>query len=285
MSDVDGRHEIARKRVVYPVPDTVAITTQRDVPYAVRDGEELTLDVYYPAGRSSTARTPAVLFVTGFPDEGMRRFVGCNAKDMASYVSWATLVAASGLIAITYTNRSPVTGLADVLRHVREHAPDLGIDERRMGLWACSGNVPNAFSALMDSPQGIRCAVLCYGFMLDINGSSAVADAARTIRFANPCAGRSPDDLPRDLPLFIARAGRDEQPGLNASIDRFVSRALLLNLPVTLVNHHSAPHAFDIAEDSDMSREVIRQILAFMRFHLETKSENGRSDLESAARR
>lgn len=68
--------------------------------------------------------------------------------------------------------------------------------------------------------------------------------------------------------MFVVRAGRDEMPHLNETIDRFVARALQLNLPMTLANHHSAPHAFDILHDSDSTREIVRQILAFMRVHL-----------------
>ncbi len=71
-----------------------------------------------------------------------------------------------------------------------------------------------------------------------------------------------------DVPLFVARAGRDEMPHLNDTIDRFLARALAINLPVTLVNHRTGPHAFDIVDDSDASRAVIQQIVAFMQCHL-----------------
>jgi hypothetical protein len=57
-------------------------------------------------------------------------------------------------------------------------------------------------------------------------------------------------------------------PHLNETLDRFVAAALACNLPVTVANHASAPHAFDVMDDSEISREIIRQILAFMRFHL-----------------
>jgi len=36
----------------------------------------------------------------------------------------------------------------------------------------------------------------------------------------------------------------------------------------TFVNHETAPHAFDLVTDSETTREIIRQILAFMRAHL-----------------
>ena len=57
-------------------------------------------------------------------------------------------------------------------------------------------------------------------------------------------------------------------PHLNDTIDRFLARALALNLPVTAMNHPTGPHAFDIADNTDASRAVIRQIVDFMRCHL-----------------
>jgi hypothetical protein len=57
-------------------------------------------------------------------------------------------------------------------------------------------------------------------------------------------------------------------PGVNESIDNFLAKALICNLPITFINHPTAPHAFDVMDDSETSREIIRQILTFMRFHL-----------------
>ena len=33
-----------------------------------------------------------------------------------------------------------------LLEYLRRNAEELGIDEKRIGVWACSGNVPNALS-------------------------------------------------------------------------------------------------------------------------------------------
>ncbi len=70
--------------------------------------------------------------------------------------------------------------------------------------------------------------------------------------------------MPADLPLLIARAGRDEMPGLNDALDGFVAHALRENRPITLVNHHSGPHAFDIMDDNSGSREAVRGALEFL---------------------
>jgi acetyl esterase/lipase len=178
-------------------------------------------------------------------------------------------MAASGLVAITYsTGAEPSIDVLTMIRYIRQNAPSLGIDENRIGVWACSGNVPNALSVLMQDFDYLKCAVLCYGNMLDLEGFTGVGEATAKFKFVNPTAGKSVDDLPKNLPLFIARAGCDEMPGVNESIDNFLVKALICNLPITFTNHPTAPHAFDLMDDSETSREIIRQILAFMRFHL-----------------
>jgi hypothetical protein len=269
MSQETRQDTMTTKTVVYQIPGMEDVTIRRDVQYGEAGAGDRTMDLYYPPGSLGGAPAPAVLFVTGYPDQGFQAMLGCKLKEMGSYISWGKLAAASGLVAITYANREPATDARAVLQYVRENAASLGIDEKRIGVWSCSGNVPNALSVLMqESPDPLKCAVLCYGIMLDLDGSTCVAESAWQWKFANPAAGKSVDDLPRDLPLLIVRAGRDEFPHLNETIDRFVAKALARNLPVTLVNHAEAPHAFDLLQDSETSREVIRQILTFLRFHL-----------------
>jgi hypothetical protein len=270
MSQDTQSDHISKKRVVYTMPGVDAVTVRRDEEYGVTDAGPLTMDLYYPPDSKSGARTPAVIFVTGFSDPGARRMLGCTLKDMGSYISWGQLAAASGLVAITYTNREPATDVHAVLQHLRRNAASLNIDENRIGVWACSGHVPNALSLLMQKGQDyLKCAVLCYGYMLDLDGFTRVSDGARQFGFVNPCAGKSVDDLPADIPLFIVRAGQDEMPGLNDTLDRFLVKALTCNLPVTFVNHSVAPHAFDLLHDSETSREIIGRILMFFRFHLQ----------------
>ena len=269
MSQDTQQDDISKKRAVYRIPGVDAVTIQRGVEYRATDEGTLTMDIYYPPGSKSGARIPAVIFVIGYSDLGFQKMLGCKQKEMGSYISWAELTTTTGLVAITYTNAEPAADAHEVLNYVRQNAAALGIDENRIGLWACSGSVPTALSLLMQGGRDyLKCAALCYGYMLDFTGSTGVADAAKQFGFVNPCAGKSVADLPHDLPLFIARAGQDRMPGLNAALDDFVLEALRSNLPVTLVNHSDGPHAFDLFHDSETSREIIRRILQFMQFHL-----------------
>lgn len=269
MSRNTGEEHISKRTVVLTLPGAESVRVRRDVEYVGAGGGPLTMDVYQPPGAGGAAPTPAVVIVAGFPDPGFEANVGCKFKEMGSSVSWARLLAASGLSAVTYANREPAADLHALLGYVRRAAASLGIDGGRLGLWASSGNAPLALSALMrEGPGGLKCAALCYGYTLDLGGAAGVAEAAARWGFANPCAGKSVADLPPRTPLFIARAGRDQMPGLNDALDRFLSEALARNLPLTLANHPDAPHAFDLLHDSETSREVIRQILTFLRFHL-----------------
>lgn len=266
--DIEPDH-ISQKTVVYRIAGMDEVQVRNDVEFCATGAGVRTMDIYYPPDSKRGARTPAVLFVAGFPDAGFEARVGCQFKEMGSSVSWGRLTAASGMVAITYTNREPAEDVRALLGYVRQNAAALGIDETRLGVWASSGNASLALSLPMkEDSDYLKCAVLCYGYMLDIEGTSGVREAAGMFGFVNACAGRSVDDLPQELPLFIARAGRDELPRLNETLDLFLSRALARNLPLTFVNHRDAPHAFDLLHDSETSREIVRQILAFLRFHL-----------------
>ncbi|MGZ8849177.1 MAG: alpha/beta hydrolase [Thermoanaerobaculia bacterium] len=265
------QNPVTQKSVGYEMPGTGDVVVRRDVEFRAADGGVLAMDLYSSPDSVSEARTPAVVIVAGFPDVGFQARLGCRFKEMESSASWARLLAASGMVAITYTNREPAGDLHALLQHVRISAAALGIDENRIGLWASSGNVPLALSVLAH----VRCAALCYGYMLDLEGATGVADASRLFGFVNPNAGKSVEDLPKDVPLFVARAGQDQTPRLNETLDRFLAGALACNLPITFVNHADAPHAFDLFHDGETSREIIREVLAFLRFHLLGRLEGG----------
>ena len=256
-------------RVVYEIPGMESVSVKRDIEYR-RDGEgALTFDLYQPASAGDGSRPPVVVFITGYPDSGFQSKLGCVQKDMGSYVSWAQLTASSGAAAVTYVNRDPGADARAVLAYVRDNAASLGVDGDRIGVWSCSGSGPNALSVLMDeTPRALRCAVLAWAYTLDENGFKGVADAANQWGFVTPTTGKSVDDLPSGLPLLIVRAGQDACPQLNEALDRFVVRALARDLSLSVINVARAPHAFDLMQNDEASRQAVQQMLAFMQRHL-----------------
>jgi dienelactone hydrolase len=174
---------------------------------------------------------PAVLIVGGYPGR-------INTLDPIK--AWARRIADAGMLAAAYANEDPVADVRKAVDELRTRAD-------RIALFAMSGNVPVALSAL----DGVCCAALLYGFMLD-NPETSFGFADPKTRF---------EDVPRDVPLLVIRAGRDQFDGINESIDRFVAQSLAHNLPITLINQPDAQHASE-------SEELIEATLRFLRAHL-----------------
>lgn len=259
MADIDFE-AIASRRILYDIP---AAVVRQEHSYPAADGSMQPMDVYRRSDRNTSDPLPVILMVFGYADAGMQRIFGRCARDIGSNVSWAELMAASGFAVVTYVNVNPVNDAIAVLEHLRQHGGQLGVDPARIGIWSCSGNVPNALGLLIGSGRGaVKCAALLYGYMLDLDGSTIVSDMSK-FGFVTPAAGKTVDDVPADVPVFVARAGRDEMPRLNETVDMFVSHAIARNRPLTLANHHEGPHAFDAVHDSRQTRVVIRQVLSF----------------------
>jgi len=261
-----SRNEITTKALVYHTPETARVKIQSNLEYRIVNGRSLTLDVYLQPDSDGSPK-PAVIFVSGYSDIGFERMLGCKLKDMESYVSWGKLAASVGFIGITYSAVEPVTDTIELLEFVKQNSASLRIDPQRIGIWSCSGNSPNALSLLIENRDAFRFAVFLYSVMMDLDGNDGTAQMSRQVGFVNPCVGRSIEDLPSEVPLFIVRAGQDAMPRLNETLDRFLSKTVSRNFSVTFVNHPTAPHAFDILDDSDTSREIIKSTLSFMRFH------------------
>ncbi|HKN59043.1 MAG TPA: hypothetical protein VJV97_09335 [Gemmatimonadaceae bacterium] len=264
--------DLFTRRVCLQLDGMDDVTVRRDVAYGPPDGR-LSMDVYYPPDQTDDGRWPAVIIVAGYSGAMEPRPTTLTYKEIGWTVSMCQLIALSGMVAIAYTNRDPVADLQTLLEHIHEAARSLRIDAARVGIVAVSGNVPTALTTLMqDATRTPACAVFGCGFLLDLNDTTHVADAARQFGFANPGAGRAITDLRRDVPLLITRAGRDQFPGINASIDSFIRQGLIENLPITFVNHAEGPHAFDLFDDSRTSRDILRQTLRFLRQHLTAES-------------
>jgi hypothetical protein len=205
--------DLSEQRVVLELPGMKAITIQHDIPFGASESGRLSLDVYHPVASGNTV-SPAVVFISGYPDPGFEKVVGCKFKEMGAYVSWAQLVACSGMVGITYENVDPQEDASAVIEFVKQNADSLGVDPARIGIWACSGNVPAALSLLANPVVELRCAVLCYGYLMDLKGYTDVADVSSQFGFVAAMAGKTIEDL-REIPFLMVRAGQDEMPQLN----------------------------------------------------------------------
>jgi acetyl esterase/lipase len=270
--------------VVYAIPAMAEAIVQKDITYKTVDGNELKLDVYYPSDYDGETRLPAVIFVHG---DGPTEFLK-DAKDWAEYTSWGQLVAASGMIAVTFNHRSTemltrlyeaASDVDDLIEFVRDDSRMLGVDANRLALWVCSAGGPLGLrSALKDNPAYIRC-VVSYFAISDLKvyyeepeeetefpGPSLPVFSQEVLdEFSGATlVSKSTGDV---APMLIVRAGLDD-PRLNASIARLITVAVAKNVNIDFMNHATGHHAFDILDNDKRSREIIRATLEFVRVHL-----------------
>src|SRR5918997_4624787 len=117
-----------RQRVVYKHPDAEKVQVRTDVTYKTAGAAALKMDVYTPPAAKAGDRLPVVIFVNAFGDPPGR----AKVKTWGQYTDWPRLVAASGMVGVTYEARpdssSSYHDLASLIEYVRANASDLRVD-------------------------------------------------------------------------------------------------------------------------------------------------------------
>ena len=243
-------HQVTSYGLVLEVPEMKKVKVTKGVKFS----GDLAMNVYYPGSFKKGQRLPVVVFINGVGDRP-----GDHLKDWEIYKSWPTLMAANGYVSLCHDAKSESSGedLKALFSYLTKNALELGIDEKKMGAWACSANVRTAVPYLMESAEpGISCGVLYYGF-----GQS------QTLR--------------KDLPVLLVRAGKDN-PQLNTGIDVMLRQVQTQGAPWSFLNAPNSHHAFDALDDTDESRAAIRQTVDYFDQHL--KPAVGNAVAKSSAR-
>ena len=265
--------EFYLRSLVYPIPEHRPARVQSDLVYKRANSTVLKMDVYTPADLAEEVQLPAVLFVHGGP---VRPDLSFTPKDWGVYQSYGRLMAAFNLAGITFNHRLFAAGdlpksaddVMDALRYVRDNSRKLNVDPNRLCLWGFSGGGPLLGFALRGALPFLRCWLAFYARLDLRNGSpqTLAALSAEDVRRFSAILALEEGGLV-NLPMFVARAGQD-RPVLNETIDAFVQKALAMNKPLTLVNHASGRHAFDVVDDDVRTREIIEMAIAFIRVHV-----------------
>ena len=188
------------------------------------------MDIYKPAATRG-ANMPALVF--------FNRATGTD-RSGRFYSGWARAAASNGVIGILPDLRdgSEAADFRILLSFLQRHGTEHGIDS--IAVYAGSGNVFTAFPVVEDPGlTSIKAAVMYYG-------------SANIERFRP------------DLPVLYVRAGLDRPP-VNESIAKLATVAIAQNAPLTLLNYAGGHHAFEIADNNDVTRQVIADTLDFVK--------------------
>jgi tetratricopeptide (TPR) repeat protein len=243
-SPLDGR----QYGVVYDVPATKAVTVKTDVPYM----GDLKIDVYTPPGAKNGDKFPAVIFLNAIGDTPGQ----AKVKSWGIYQSFPRLVAAHGMIGISM--EADGARIQDSLRglfaFLEKDGARYGIDAARLGVYAASANTTQSLVYLMSdaASKNIKAAALFYG---------ATPTPETRIR--------------KDLPVLYILAEGDAAGFFGQQSANLWQRVMEAKAPWTLAYASNLPHAFDAFTDTDESRRVIQQALAFWKSNLEPVPQPG----------
>jgi dienelactone hydrolase len=262
--------EAGKLRPVYEVPGQAEVEVEKDLVYKTVDGRSYALDLYVPAvARSRTV--PLVVLVHGSTHPAILRHI----KDLPLYEGEARWIAAAGLIVAVPSLGSPASGprpaewytgvadvranLLDALTFLRTRAEQHRIDRDRICLMTFSAGGLYGVSPALDAPAPWLKCVVGYYPLLETPEAPLSRDVAPLALVKAP-RGKVP-------PMFLVKAGKD-LPFLNQSLDTFVREARRRRLPLTVRELPLAHHSFELVDDTDDSRAVMRETLSFLGAHL-----------------
>jgi hypothetical protein len=259
LSPVSERWQKVPKEIAAPVVYTVSgmegVRTAA-APYS----QGRTADIYYPAGYTFTSPLPVVVFAMGYSTAQTEGWFGAKLKDMGQYVSWGQLVAASGMIGVTYETDFPDDDISAVLSFVRSRAADFGFDAGRVAIWACSGNAQTGLVALTDKGAqrsgATRCGVLYYpvvSYFMNKGEEVMPAPFKRALR--------------SDVPLLYVKVGKDRPEWMEQS-EIFLSANQKQGAPLKVISYDQGIHGFDTDQDNEESRRIVGQTIEFLKANL-----------------
>jgi len=221
-------------RFVYPVPPDSSFS-RRNIIYNPGTPESYSFDLYKPAKQSGSL--PVVIFVNI-----VGKMLGpAPFRDHPQYVGWGKAVTSIGYAAVVMESdpKKPIESFDKLIAYLQKNAATLGIDATRIVIYSCSANVQAGMPILTDPER------------LYLQGALVFYGSGKVNHYR------------MDLPVMVFRAGLDNR-NLNAGIDEIVAGALRRNAPWSLVNGSVLHHGFEVFDDNEQSRSLVRQALTFI---------------------
>ena len=122
---------------IYTVPEMNLVKVKVDAEYA----DKKHMDIYYPPNYEFEEKLPAVIIFNGY--------AGLNAKNMGRHIDWAALIAAHGLIGVTYEPIYPDKDLGILLDRLGNNL------QKKIALLSVDSAIhsPSVFMCLYSAPM------------------------------------------------------------------------------------------------------------------------------------
>jgi dienelactone hydrolase len=218
-------------KFVLPLPDASQVSKSTHSYSQTKDGKALQIDVYRPKGAT---KIPVAVMLNGVGADWMRTH--------PQYTGWGSAVTSVGLAGVVMDSEGGAIekNFDEVMGYLRKHTGELNVDPERVVLYSCSANVQSGLPIAMTASRSyIKAAVVYYG-------------TAQASNFR------------RDTPVMLVRAGLDSRQ-LNQGLESMFAAAVRENAPWSLVNFAGGQHGFDVFDDNDESRAIVRATLEFMK--------------------
>lgn len=253
--------------VLFELPSMDKVIVKKDIGYQNIADSILKMDIYYPPDFEFQKKIPAIIIVYGCSNEGQLKLLGDQFRNWSVHISLCKIIAASGLAAIIYETVDPENDLISLTKYIHSNHDKLSIDDNNIGAFTCSSNTPVAITNILNASTNIfKCAVVYYGIFLT-KELEKLPQIDSVFGFQNPRLSE-PINWNKNVPLFIVKAGLDNDPYAFRSLLDFYNNAINQNLPVTLINYPNGQHGFDFLDDNDTTEMIIKNTLDFWKFYL-----------------
>ncbi|HEX6095396.1 MAG TPA: hypothetical protein VF432_03645 [Thermoanaerobaculia bacterium] len=272
--------ELSRLGVVLEIPGMQHVRVRENVVYKRIGNQSLRFDAYYPFGveHEPELRVPAIILVSGqaapevMPKIRGIRFVATAARAIAARANRVVIVhdirsvLAPGARDDEQKAMPDVAAdLDDLIRYLRQHGGELGIDGDSLAILARSaGGTYGLRAAWLGERPYIKAVSLQY---TDVSGASLRGSGLEPKFLAEVATldlARSPG---RKAPLQLVTAEHDFFH--DASAVAALKEALAAN--GTELEHIHLPngdHGFDLVNDTEESRAAFLRTILFLRSHL-----------------
>ncbi len=227
--------------IVVQIPGMEKTVIKSNIVYKTNNRKsKLLMDICYPSASKTNSRYPVVFLING----GCGSSLKLNPKIKAISTSWSKLIAASGVIAISFIWRyKNPEDISDLIKYVCDNSEELHIDKSRFCAFAFSRGVCIGIEQIFYlNFEFIKCIIAYYG------------------KLPTTPLKKSGIVIP---PMLIAMAGKDRyfSPTCN---DDFINQVREKDIEVIFLSHMNGEHAFEMRNDDEQSHHIVEQTIEFI---------------------